>query len=86
MKGGVLITKGTQQDAIKQVEGKVFETTFDTSSLDEFKRKYFVVDTIRQKDKTKVRYINDTAAPSSVSLQASLEDAYLFLTKTNGKA
>jgi ABC-type multidrug transport system ATPase subunit len=86
MKGGVLITKGTQQDVIKQVEGKVFETTIDTSSLDEFKRKYFVVDTIRQKDKTKVRYINDTAAPSSVSLQASLEDAYLFLTKTNGKA
>jgi len=81
MKGGLLITKGSQQDVIKKVEGKVFETLIDNSLLDEFKRTNHVVNTIRQKDKTRVRYINDQPVAESTSYQASLEDAYLFLTK-----
>jgi len=86
MKNGMLITKGTQADVIKQVEGKVFEATVDNTSLDEYKRNYFVVNTIRQKDKTRVRYISDNPVADSVSFPASLEDAYLFLTKSNGKS
>lgn len=81
MKGGLLITKGSQQDVIKKVEGKVFETLIDNSLLDEFKRTNHVVNTIRQKDKTRVRYISDQPVAESTSYQASLEDAYLFLTK-----
>ncbi|MBP9925518.1 MAG: ABC transporter ATP-binding protein [Cyclobacteriaceae bacterium] len=81
MKGGLLITKGYQQDVIKKVEGKVFETLIDNSLLDEFKRTNHVVNTIRQKDKTRVRYISDQPVAESTSSQASLEDAYLFLTK-----
>jgi ABC-2 type transport system ATP-binding protein len=81
MKGGVLITKGSQQDVIKKVEGKVFEIVIDNSLLDEFKRTNHVVNTIRQKDKTRVRYISDQPVAESVAYQASLEDAYLFLTK-----
>ena len=81
MKGGVLITKGSQQDVIKKVEGKVFEIVIDNSLLDEFKRTNHVVNTIRQKDKTRVRYISDQPVAESTSYQASLEDAYLFLTK-----
>lgn len=81
MKGGLLITKGSQQDVIKKVEGKVFETLIDNSLLDEFKRTNHVVNTIRQKDKTRVRYISDRPVAESTSYQASLEDAYLFLTK-----
>jgi ABC-2 type transport system ATP-binding protein len=81
MKGGVLITKGSQQDVIKKVEGKVFEIVIDNSLLDEFKRTNHVVNTIRQKYKTRVRYISDQPVAESVAYQASLEDAYLFLTK-----
>ncbi|MBK8291527.1 MAG: ABC transporter ATP-binding protein [Flammeovirgaceae bacterium] len=81
MKGGLLITKGSQHDVIKKVEGKVFETLIDNSLLDEFKRTNHVVNTIRQKDKTRVRYISDQPVAESTSYQASLEDAYLFLTK-----
>lgn len=81
MKGGVLLTKGSQQDVIKQVEGKVFETLIDHSLLDDFKRTHLVVNTIRQKDKMRVRYISDAPVVESISYQASLEDAYLFLTK-----
>lgn len=81
MKAGVLITKGSQQDVIKKVEGKVFETLIDNSVLDEFKRTNHVVNTIRQKEKTRVRYISDQPVAESTSHQASLEDAYLFLTK-----
>lgn len=81
MKGGLLITKGSQQDVIKQVEGKVFETLIENSLLNEFKRTNLVVNAIRQKDKTRVRYISDAPVAESTSYQASLEDAYLFLTK-----
>lgn len=86
MKSGMLMTKGTQSDVIRQVDGKVFEATVDNTSLDEFKRNYFVVNTIRQKDKTRARYISDTPVADSVSFPASLEDAYLFLTKTSERS
>jgi ABC-2 type transport system ATP-binding protein len=85
MKSGMLITKGTQADVIGQVDGKVFETVIESLAVEKFKANYHVVNTIRQKDKTRVRYISDTAADSSTSSPASLEDAYLFLTKTNAK-
>jgi ABC-2 type transport system ATP-binding protein len=85
MKGGMLVTKGIQADVIKQVEGKVFETTIDTTQLDAFRKNQLVVNTIRQKDKMKVRYLSNSPAADSITSTASLEDAYLFLTKAEGK-
>jgi ABC-2 type transport system ATP-binding protein len=83
MKSGTLITNGTQADVIAQVEGKVFETIIDSTALDAFRAKQFVVNTIRQKDKMRLRYISDQPVPSSTPFAATLEDAYLFLTKSN---
>lgn len=83
MKNGVLIAKGEQADVIKAVEGKVFEVVLGNASVDVFKIKHHVTDSIRQKDKTRVRYISDKPAEGSSSCIASLEDAYLFLTKNN---
>jgi ABC-type multidrug transport system ATPase subunit len=83
MKGGALITHGTQADVIAQVEGKVFETLIETTALDSFRASQFVVNTIRQKDKVRVRYLSDQPAPASTAFAATLEDAYLFLTKSN---
>jgi ABC-2 type transport system ATP-binding protein len=84
MKNGTLIAKGTQADVIKAVEGKVFEIVLDSASTDEFKTNHQVINSIRQKEKTKVRYISDGPSQGSSLCIASLEDAYLFLTKNNG--
>lgn len=86
MKGGTLITKGKQLDVIGQVDGKVFETVVDNSALENFKANNLVVNTIRQKEKTRVRYISSTLVESSTPFSATLEDAYLFFTKASTKA
>ena len=83
MKSGTLITSGTQADVIAQVDGKVFETVIDSTALEAFRSTQFVVNTIRQKDKMRLRYISDQPVPSSTPFAATLEDAYLFLTKSS---
>jgi len=83
MQNGELITKGTQAEVVKQVEGKVFEILLENSALSDFKAKNLVVNTSRQKDKVWVRYIGRDAVNGSKPSPASLEDAYLFLTNNN---
>jgi ABC-2 type transport system ATP-binding protein len=80
MKGGTLLTKGTQQEVIAQVAGKVFETTMEQSQLADFKTRHLVVNTNRQKENVWVRYISNNPIEGSAQATASLEDAYLFLT------
>lgn len=85
MKEGQLITHAAQYDIIQQAEGRIFELLLDNSDLNTFKQQYRVIDTARQADKIRVRYISKagTAAPSSTQVTATLEDAYLFLTQNN---
>jgi len=85
MKNGVLLSKALQPDIIKWVEDKVFETLVDNIQLDGFKSKWQVINTTRQKDKTKVRYITngEDHFHESTPVGATLEDAYLFLTHAN---
>lgn len=82
MKAGKLITHGTQESVITQVEGKAFEILLDPSQLPVFKTKHLVVSTSRQGDKIKVRYLSDAPESESAKCIASLEDAYLFLTRS----
>ncbi len=86
MQDGKLITHAPQHDIIKMAEGRIFETQLDNSALNAFKQQYKVIDTARQADKIKVRYIatQNTVAPSSIEVTATLEDAYLFLTQHKG--
>lgn len=83
MQNGRLLAKAIQPDIIKSVEGRVFETMIDSGNLADFKTKHLVIDTNRQKDKTRVRYITTTPLAGSTALTATLEDAYLFLTHSN---
>jgi ABC-2 type transport system ATP-binding protein len=85
MKNGKLITKAAQPDIIKLVEGKVFETLVDNNDVAGIKARYQVIDTGRQKDKTRVRFISHTGATelAATTVNATLEDAYLFLTHDN---
>src|SRR6478736_1381251 len=55
MKTGTLITKGSQADVVKSVNGKVFEIVLDSSMVNDFRAKYFVLNSVRQKDKTRLR-------------------------------
>jgi len=82
MQGGRLISTGYQEDLIQQAHDRVFEITLDNNTLAAFKDRYQVIDTLRQKDQIRVRYISSAAdiAPASLPIKATLEDAYLYLT------
>lgn len=81
MKNGTLITQGNRQDIIAHVEGKVFEIKIEDEAVSEFKNRVTTLSTARYKGKTTVRYISDTAMSNSRPQKATLEDAYLYLTK-----
>lgn len=83
MKRGKLLTHGSQEDIIEKVTNKVFETTIEKNELSSFKNEQTVVSTSRKKSKLLVRYIADTPVIDSITKEANLEDAYLYLTKTN---
>ena len=85
MKNGRLITKAPQPDIIDLVEGKVFELLTGNDALTSLRARHQVIDTSRQKDKTRIRYISKTGTPEpgATPVTATLEDAYLFLTQNN---
>ena len=83
MKNGTLITHGDQEDIIQNVKEKVFETTFEKYDLAAFKTQQIVVSTYRKNNQLVVRYIANSPVENSIKKTANLEDAYLYLTKTN---
>ncbi|SEO39645.1 ABC transporter ATP-binding protein [Mucilaginibacter sp. OK283] len=85
MKNGILLNKAAQPDIIKLVDGKVFEVLVSNDEIAGIRAKHQVIDTSRQKDKTRVRFITRTGQPEmgAIAVNAGLEDAYLFLTQNN---
>jgi len=83
MKNGSLLSQGNQEQLIKQVDNKVFETIISKEQLDAFRNNQIIVSTSRKDGMLNVRYISEDPIENSISKQASLEDAYLYLTKTN---
>lgn len=83
MKNGTLIEKNPAPAIISKVENKIFEIILSPDEVENFKAKYLVVDITRLSDKTMVRYISNAeeSEPGSRPVNATLEDAYLFLTK-----
>lgn len=81
MKNGQMITKGLQADVVEKVKGKVFEMELNNADLMAFKEKNRVVNSIRKKDKVLVRFIAEEKPEAAINCTASLEDAYLSLTK-----
>lgn len=82
MKNGTLIAKGNQEYIIQSVGGKVFEISIGKEELNTFKERQLVVSTTRKNGLLKVRYISDSPLSDSVPKTANLEDAYLYLTKS----
>ena len=85
MQSGKLIIKGDQQDIIMQANGQIYEVLLDNSEVADFKMRYKVIDTGRQNDHMRVRYINkdNNTVFGSTPINATLEDAYLLLTLNN---
>ena len=83
MKEGQLVSFGNQEDIVKQVQNKVYETTIEKEDLAAFKAKHIVVSTSRKNNKLAIRYISNVSEGMSISKEANLEDAYLYVTKTN---
>ncbi len=81
MKNGKLISIGFQDEIIDVVKNKIFEIEIDNNELNTFKEKNLILNTIRKKDKTLVRFATDEKISNAISCQATLEDAYLFQTK-----
>ena len=81
MKNGTLITQGNRQDIIAHVEGKVFEIKIEDEAASEFKNRVTTLSTARYKGKTTIRYISDMPMSNARPQKATLEDAYLYLTK-----
>lgn len=83
MKNGQLLLHGTQESIINLVANKVFETTITRQKLSDFKNQQIVVSTSRKNEGLLVRYISKNPIENSVKQEATLEDAYLYLTKMN---
>ncbi|MFK7814451.1 MAG: ABC transporter ATP-binding protein [Maribacter sp.] len=83
MKNGKLISKGKPEEIIKVVDQKVFEVVIEKEHLQEFKNANLLVSTRRKEGKLLVRYIAEQQIENSILQEASLEDAYLYQTKTN---
>jgi ABC-2 type transport system ATP-binding protein len=85
MKNGMLLNKDAQPDIIKLVDGKVFEALVNNDEVSGIRTRHQVIDTGRQKDKTRVRFIDRAPQPEpdAIAVNATLEDAYLFLTQNN---
>ena len=83
MKNGSLITKGNQQSIIKHVQQKVYDVIIEKEQLSAFRDSEIVVSTTRKNGQIKVRYITHNPTSDCISQEANLEDAYLYLTKTN---
>lgn len=82
MKDGHLITSGYQEDIVNAVKGKVFESKIEKTALTTFKEKHTVVSSLRNKEHLLVRYISEHPEVDAIKSEATLEDAYLFLTKS----
>jgi ABC-type multidrug transport system ATPase subunit len=83
IKNGSLITKGNPENIVKKVDEKVFKTTIEKEQLSSFKCNHIVVSTKRKQGKLQVRYMSENSTEGSILQEANLEDAYLYLTKTN---
>ena len=83
MKSGSLITMDYPETIVEKVKNKVFEVDIPKAQASDFKEKHMVVNAIRKKEALRIRYIANQPVPDSIPAEASLEDAYLYLTKSN---
>lgn len=80
MKDGQILHQGTRDEIIQTIDGKVWECTLPQSGADSMYERYPVIN-LRQEgsEKTFLRLVSDEKpCDSALSVQATLEDLYLY--------
>ncbi|MDW2798967.1 ABC transporter ATP-binding protein [Clostridium boliviensis] len=80
MKDGTLVHQGTREELIKAIDGKVWECTLPQSEADSLFENYSVINLRQESEaRTFLRLIaNEKPCASAMSVQATLEDLYLY--------
>ncbi len=81
MKDGQLLSTGNQKTIIDNVKGKVFETSINSNEVENFKKNHIILDTIRKKETSTIRFISEVLPENGTPCETTLEDAYLYITK-----
>lgn len=83
IKDGTLLLKGKQEEVIEKVKDMVYESLIVKENYTDFKNKHIVVSTTRKKGNLLIRYISENPEENAIQQEATLEDTYLYLIKTN---
>ena len=76
LKDGEIIFKGSSEQIMKTLDGKVFEKYIELKQLKEYEKRYKISRISHFDDQLLIRYIVDEVMPNS--LNASMEDVYLY--------
>jgi len=84
--GGRVLMSGDPQDAVRELEGKVWRRVIGKQELDDFQRRFTIISTRLVGGRTVVHAVSDSQPdPSFVPISASLEDVYFHYSKMNGQ-
>lgn len=79
MKDGQLIHKGSLDEIIRVIDGKVFECMVDSKTAKDCMEQYPVINIRQEEGKTFLRLVSEKAPlPEAVPVKATLEDLYLY--------
>lgn len=79
MKDGQLIHKGSLDEIIKVIEGKVFECVLDSKTAEELMKKYPIINVRQEGENTFLRLVlEEKPLINAASVLATLEDLYLY--------
>lgn len=81
MKQGQILSTGTTEELVKQVEGKVWSTIISNRLIPQYERNLTIVNLRNESsDKASIRYLSETPCiADSTPEMAHLEDLYLWL-------
>lgn len=78
MKDGGLLSFITPEEALTEVEGKVYEFITDLKGVANLKEKYVVSHSMNKKQGIAVRVISEEAESGTVLVEPNLEDVYVY--------
>ncbi len=78
MKDGELLSFITPEEALTEIEGKVYEFITDLKGVRELKEKYVVSHSMNKKQGIAVRVISEETQSRAVLVEPNLEDVYIY--------
>lgn len=86
MKAGRIIHQGSLEEIMKTIDGKVWECTTDEQTAESLMAKYPVLNIRQEKEGTFLRLVSgQRPVESAVSVEAALEDLYLYYFSDTGQ-